>query len=177
MRSLTTGTRELLGVIVIHSVRVRERFPIWAALLLGVFLTASFADVRQDSLTIDGVALGQSREQVATNVGAELHRGAQPSEGLAWYQYRAGKSTTTVSFSAHDRCVRIRGNQLRIDDKTLAVGSNRHKVIEVLGQPSKVSRAQCREVLEFARQGGNTIYLVLERGAIIGLSAGESSEG
>lgn len=166
--------RTLLAALLETPRMARRRRVVLCATLLFGLLTAALAEARRQTITIDGVALGQTREQVVRQLGPELRRGSEAGKGLAWYQFQAGQSTTTVSFTAADRCARVRGNHLKLDGATLSLGSNRHSVMRTLGQPEKVSRSGSRELLEFDRQGA-TLYMVLEQGVLICLSAGRDS--
>lgn len=145
----------------------------WLCLtMVALLVTAGLAQGRGPVMVIDGVALGQSREQALTTLGSEVASGILAEEGLVWYQYGSESALTTVSFSAQDRCLRVKGSSLVLDGATLSLGDSTSKVIRVLGQPKKIASSRDgRQVLEFEPESQATLYLVLEENGIVQISA------
>lgn len=153
-------------------VRVREGgFWLCLILLTVLLITGGIAETRGVSVAIDGVSLGCQRELVTRRLGQEVKRGSLSQNRLAWYQYCVDGEKTTVSFSAQDHCVRVRGNSLRVDDRQVGVGDSRAEVLEVLGHPARAAKRKNREVLEFDPAEGTTLHLVVEDGVLVQLSA------
>lgn len=166
-----------LGTLEVSSVRVREGGICLGLFLLTLLITSSVADTqRGGTVAIDGVALGARELQVESLLGRSVARGKladSEGPGVVWQQFCSRTSgETTVTFAADGSCVRVKGNSLSLGQKTrLQLGTSKSRVLSVLGKPLKAQSRNGREVLEFETAGHSAVFMVVEDGALVQISA------